>query len=64
VQDARRPPAFFARGKYGRHVYVVAKTGPVLVRFGRDVGDQHWPELLSDLTGRLEESTSVERDRL
>jgi hypothetical protein len=29
----------------------------VLVRFGRDAGYPHWPELLSDLARRLDEST-------
>jgi len=58
VQDDRRPPAFFARGKYAQHIYVVAKTRLVLVRFGRDFGYPHWPELLSDLARRLDESTS------
>jgi CubicO group peptidase (beta-lactamase class C family) len=58
VQNDRSPQAFFARGKYAQHIYVVAKTGLVLVRFGRDFGYENWPELLSDLARRLDESTS------
>jgi CubicO group peptidase (beta-lactamase class C family) len=53
VQSNRQPPAFFARGKYAQHIYVVPESGLVLVRFGRDAGYQHWPQLLSDLAGRL-----------
>ncbi len=51
VQSDRSPQAFFARGKYAQHIYVVAKTRLVLVRFGRDRGYEHWPELLSGLPG-------------
>ena len=58
VQNDRSPQAFFARGKYAQHIYVVAKTGLVLVRFGRDFGYENWPELLSDLARRLDQSTS------
>jgi CubicO group peptidase (beta-lactamase class C family) len=36
--SGRSPQAFFARGKYAQHIYVVPKTGLVLVRFGRDFG--------------------------
>jgi CubicO group peptidase (beta-lactamase class C family) len=57
-QSDRSPAAFFARGKYGQHIYVVPKTGLVLVRFGRDSGYGRWPELLSDLARRVDESTS------
>jgi CubicO group peptidase (beta-lactamase class C family) len=53
VQSNRQPPAFFARGKYAQHIYVVPESGLVLVRFGSDAGYQHWPQLLSDLAGRL-----------
>jgi CubicO group peptidase (beta-lactamase class C family) len=53
VQDERRPRAQFARGNYGQHVYVVPEDDVVLVRFGRDFGYPHWPELLSDLAARL-----------
>ena len=53
VQSDRRPPAFFARGKYAQHIYVVPESGLVLVRFGRDAGYQHWPQLLGDLASRL-----------
>jgi CubicO group peptidase (beta-lactamase class C family) len=60
VPNDRSPPAVFARGKYGQHLYVVPKTGLVLVRFGTDAGYPHWPELLSDLARRLDESTSGE----
>jgi CubicO group peptidase (beta-lactamase class C family) len=56
VQDDRRPRAFFARGKYAQHIYVVPDTRLVLVRFGRDFGYGHWPELLSDLARRLDAS--------
>ncbi|HZD02817.1 MAG TPA: serine hydrolase [Actinomycetes bacterium] len=55
AQHDRRPSAVFARGKYGQHIYVVAKTRLVLVRFGRDSGDQHWPQLLSNLARQLDE---------
>jgi hypothetical protein len=48
----------FARGKYAQHLYVVPASGLVLVRFGRDVGYPHWPELLSDLASQLDKSTS------
>jgi CubicO group peptidase (beta-lactamase class C family) len=58
VQDDRSPPAFFARGKYGQHIYVVPDQDLVLVRFGRDTGYPHWPELLSDIARQLDESTS------
>jgi CubicO group peptidase (beta-lactamase class C family) len=58
VQDDRRPRARFARGKYGQHIYVVPGSDLVLVRFGRDLGYPHWPQLLSDLARRLDESTS------
>jgi CubicO group peptidase (beta-lactamase class C family) len=57
VQDDRSPPAFFARGKYGQHIYVVPASDLVLVRFGRDTGYPHWPELLSDIARQLDEST-------
>ena len=53
VQDGRRPRAQFARGKYAQHVYVVPEHDLVLVRFGRDFGYPHWPELLSDLAARI-----------
>jgi CubicO group peptidase (beta-lactamase class C family) len=53
VQDDRRPRAQFARGKYAQHVYVVPEHDLVLVRFGRDFGYPHWPELLSDLAARI-----------
>jgi CubicO group peptidase (beta-lactamase class C family) len=59
VQDDRRPPAVFARGKYGQHIYVVPEDNLVLVRFGRDVGYRHWPELLSDLARQLDQPTAV-----
>jgi CubicO group peptidase (beta-lactamase class C family) len=55
VQDDRHPPAVFARGKYGQHLYVVPESDLVLVRFGREVGYRHWPELLGDLARRLDE---------
>jgi CubicO group peptidase (beta-lactamase class C family) len=58
VQDNRHPPAFFARGKYGQHLYVVPDSHLVLVRFGRDAGYRHWPELLSDLARRLDQATT------
>jgi CubicO group peptidase (beta-lactamase class C family) len=60
VQDDRHPPAVFARGKYGQHLYVVPASDLVLVRFGRDAGYRHWPQLLSDLASRLDESISGE----
>jgi CubicO group peptidase (beta-lactamase class C family) len=53
VQSNRSPPAFFARGKYGQHIYVVPADDLVLVRFGTDTGYRHWPQLLSDLARRL-----------
>jgi CubicO group peptidase (beta-lactamase class C family) len=49
----RRPPAFFARGKYAQHIYVVPESRLVLVRFGSDAGYQHWPQLPSNLASRL-----------
>jgi CubicO group peptidase (beta-lactamase class C family) len=58
VQDERRPPARFARGRYGQHLYVVPDSDLVLVRFGRELGYAHWPELLSDLARRLNEPTA------
>jgi CubicO group peptidase (beta-lactamase class C family) len=58
TQDDRHPPAVFARGKYGQHLYVVPDSDLVLVRFGRDAGYPHWPQLLSDLARRLNEATS------
>jgi CubicO group peptidase (beta-lactamase class C family) len=58
VQDDRRPPARFALGKYGQHLYVVPDSDLVLVRFGRDAGYPHWPELLDDLARRLDQSIS------
>jgi CubicO group peptidase (beta-lactamase class C family) len=58
VQDDRRPRAQFARGKYGQHIYVVPEDDLVLVRFGRDFGYPDWPELLSELARRLDQSTS------
>jgi CubicO group peptidase (beta-lactamase class C family) len=58
VQDDRRPRAQFARGKYGQHLYVVPDSDLVLVRLGRDLGYRHWPELLSEMARRLDESTS------
>jgi CubicO group peptidase (beta-lactamase class C family) len=63
IQDDRNPPALFARGKYGQHIYVVPASDLVLVRFGRDAGYRHWPELLSDLARRLDESTSANGPR-
>ena len=60
VQDDRRPPALFARGKYGQHLYVVPKDDLVLVRLGTDTGYRQWPQLLSDLASRLGRSTSSE----
>ena len=53
VQSDRRPPAFFARGKYAQHIYVVPESRLVLVRFGSYAGYQHWPQLLSNLASRL-----------
>jgi CubicO group peptidase (beta-lactamase class C family) len=58
IQDDRSPPAFFARGMYGQHLYVVPGADLVLVRFGRDRGYPNWPQLLSDLARRLEGSSS------
>jgi CubicO group peptidase (beta-lactamase class C family) len=58
VQRDRRPPAFFALGKYGQHIYVVPESGLVLVRFGTDVGYQDWRQLLGDLARRLDASSS------
>jgi CubicO group peptidase (beta-lactamase class C family) len=60
VQDDRRPPALFARGKYGQHIYVVPEDDLVLVRLGTDTGYRHWPQLRSDLASRLDQSTSSE----
>jgi hypothetical protein len=54
TQDDRHPPAVFARGKYGQHLYVVPDSDLVLVRFGRDAGYPHWPQLLSDLARQLD----------
>jgi CubicO group peptidase (beta-lactamase class C family) len=61
IQDDRSPSALFARGKYGQHIYVVPASDLVLVRFGRDAGYRHWPELLSDLARRLDEASSGRR---
>ena len=62
VQDDRHPPAVFARGKYGQHLYMVPDSDLVLVRFGHDAGYRHWPQLLSDLASRLDETlTSAPR---
>jgi CubicO group peptidase (beta-lactamase class C family) len=58
VQDDRSPSALFARGKYGQHLYVVPASDLVLVRFGRDAGYRHWPQLLSDLARQLDQATS------
>ena len=55
VQDDRRPPAVLAVGKYAQHIFVVPDSDLVLVRFGRDDGYRHWPELLGDLARRLDE---------
>jgi CubicO group peptidase (beta-lactamase class C family) len=55
VQDDRRPPAVLAIGKYAQHIFVVPDSDLVLVRFGRDDGYRHWPELLGDLARRLDE---------
>jgi CubicO group peptidase (beta-lactamase class C family) len=54
VQDGHEPPARFALGKYGQHIYVVPDSDLVLVRFGRDAGYRYWPELLGDLARRLD----------
>jgi CubicO group peptidase (beta-lactamase class C family) len=56
VQDQRRPRARFALGKYGQYIYVVPGSDLVLVRFGRDAGYPHWPELLDDLARRLDKA--------
>jgi CubicO group peptidase (beta-lactamase class C family) len=58
-RTTRQPQALFARGKYGQHIYVVPASDLVLVRPGRDAGYPHWPGLLSNLTRRLDESTSA-----
>jgi CubicO group peptidase (beta-lactamase class C family) len=58
VQDDRSPPALFARGKYGQHIYVVPKDDLALVRLGTDTGGQQWPQLLSDLAARLDRATT------
>jgi CubicO group peptidase (beta-lactamase class C family) len=58
TQGDRHPPAVFARGKYGQHLYVVPDSDLVLVRFGRDAGYRHWPQLLSDLARRLDQATA------
>ena len=55
MQDNRRPPAVLAIGKYAQHIFVVPDSDLVLVRFGRDDGYRHWPELLGDLARRLDE---------
>jgi CubicO group peptidase (beta-lactamase class C family) len=57
VQGDRSPPALFAMGKYGQHIYLVPEDDLVLVRFGRDSGYQYWPELLGDLARRLDQAT-------
>jgi hypothetical protein len=44
--------------RYAQHLYVVPKSRLVLVRFGRNFGYEYWPQLLSDLARRLDESTS------
>jgi CubicO group peptidase (beta-lactamase class C family) len=59
VQDDRHPRALFARGKYAQQIYVVPDTKLVLVRFGKDFGYEHWPELLSDLATRLDDRGSA-----
>ena len=41
--------------KDAQQLYVVPASDLVLVRFGRDVGDRHRPQLLSDLARRLDE---------
>jgi CubicO group peptidase (beta-lactamase class C family) len=63
VQEQRRPPAQFARGKYGQHIYVVPASDLVLVRFGRDTGYPFWPELLDELARRLDEAAPAATTR-
>jgi hypothetical protein len=50
-----------AIGKYAQHIFVVPDSDLVLVRFGRDDGYRHWPDLLGDLARRLDEPAPAPR---
>ena len=39
--------------RMGLRVLIESEDDLVLVRFGTDTGYRHWPQLLSDLAGRL-----------
>jgi CubicO group peptidase (beta-lactamase class C family) len=56
VDPARqRPPPddFWAQGNHGQFIYVAPSRDVVLVRFGTDYNDGHWPDLLAALARRL-----------
>jgi CubicO group peptidase (beta-lactamase class C family) len=48
-----RPYDFWAQGNHGQFVYVAPSRDVVLVRFGTDYNDDHWPDLLATLARRL-----------
>ncbi|WP_432546164.1 serine hydrolase domain-containing protein [Kineococcus sp. SYSU DK004] len=58
--DTEREGRFFARGNKGQFVYVDPATDVVAVRLGRDHGGVDWPEVLRDVTDRVNESSTVE----
>jgi CubicO group peptidase (beta-lactamase class C family) len=49
----RHPNDFWAQGNHGQFVYVAPSRDVVLVRFGTDYNDDHWPDLLATLARRL-----------
>jgi CubicO group peptidase (beta-lactamase class C family) len=47
------PNDFWAQGNHGKFIYVSPSRNVVLVRFGTEYNDDHWPELLAGLARRL-----------
>jgi CubicO group peptidase (beta-lactamase class C family) len=55
---------FYASGKYGQHIYVAPEKDLVIVRLGKEEGEQgygYWISLFDDLATKLD--TSVEGSR-
>jgi CubicO group peptidase (beta-lactamase class C family) len=49
----RPPNDFWAQGYHGQFIYVSPSRNVVLVRFGTEYNDDHWPERLAGLARRL-----------
>jgi len=53
---------FSARGKYGQYIYVAPEKDLVIVRLGKEEGEQrygYWIELFEDLSTKLDTSVKT-----